>query len=110
MAAVANLVDAKITVVRNALEALGNEDALNALESVLDLSSLERELIEDGARRRTFALLQVQEGLSKLRAVDDVAMIVDRAPRELVQSCRIRSRRSLSRARRPNGHGVRLFR
>lgn len=87
MAAVANLVDAKITVVRNALEALGNDDALNALESVLDLSSLERELIEDGARRRTFALLQVQEGLSKLRAVDDVAMIVDRAPRELVQSC-----------------------
>ena len=87
MAVVADAVDAKITVVRNALEALGNEDALNALESVLDLSSLERELIEDGARRRTFALLQVQEGLSKLRAVDDVAMIVDRAPRELVQSC-----------------------
>ncbi|WNG93926.1 LuxR C-terminal-related transcriptional regulator [Mycobacterium sp. ITM-2016-00318] len=87
MAVVADAVDAKITVVRNALETLGNEDALNALESMLDLSSLERELIEDGARRRTFALLQVQEGLSKLRAVDDVAMIVDRAPRELVQSC-----------------------
>lgn len=87
MAVVADAVDAKITVVRNALEALGNEDALNALESVLDLSSLERELIEDGARRRTFALLQVQEALSKLRAVDEVAMIVDRAPRELVQSC-----------------------
>ena len=87
IAVVAEAVDAKATAVRNALEALGDEDALNALESVLDLSSLERELIEDGARRRTFALLQVQEGLSKLRAVDDVAMIVDRAPRELVESC-----------------------
>ena len=87
MAVVAEAVDAKATVVRNALEALGDEHALNALESVLDLSSLERELIEDGARRRTFALLQVQEGLSKLRAVDDVATIVDRAPRELVESC-----------------------
>lgn len=87
IAVVAEAVDAKATAVRNALEALGDDDALNALESVLDLSSLERELIEDGARRRTFALLQVQEGLSKLRAVDDVAMIVDRAPRELVESC-----------------------
>ncbi len=87
MAVVAEAVDAKATVVRNALEALGDENALNALEAVLDLASLERELIEDGARRRTFALLQVQEGLSKLRVVDDVATIVDRAPRELVESC-----------------------
>ncbi|WP_372452852.1 LuxR C-terminal-related transcriptional regulator [Mycolicibacterium xanthum] len=84
---VAEAVDAKATVVRNALESAGDEDALNALDAVLDLASLERELIEDGARRRTFALLQVQEGLSKLRVVDDVATIVDRAPRELVESC-----------------------
>ena len=87
VAVVAEAVDAKATVVRNALEALGDETALNALEAVLDLASLERELIEDGAGRRTFALLQVQEGLSKLRVVDDVATIVDRAPRELVESC-----------------------
>lgn len=87
MTAVAEAVDAKVTLVRNALEALGDDDALNALDAVLDLASLERELIEDGARRRTFALLQVQEALSKLRVVDDVAMIVDRAPRELVESC-----------------------
>lgn len=87
MTVLAEAVDAKVTVVRNALEALGDEDALNALDGVLDLASLERELIEDGARRRTFALLQVQEGLSKLRVVDDVATIVDRAPRQLVESC-----------------------
>ncbi|MEO3760825.1 LuxR C-terminal-related transcriptional regulator [Mycobacterium sp. B14F4] len=87
MAVVAEAVDAKATTVRKALEALGDEHALNALDAVLDLSSLERELLEDGARRRTFALLQVQEGLSKLRVVDDVATIVDRAPRELVESC-----------------------
>lgn len=87
MAVVAEAIDAKATVVRNALEALGDARALNALEAVLDLSSLERELIEDGAARRTLALLAVQEGLSKLRAVDDVATIVDRAPRELVESC-----------------------
>ena len=87
MAVVAEAVDAKAAVVRNALEARGDARALNALEAVLDLSSLERELIEDGAARRTLALLAVQEGLSKLRAVDDVATIVDRAPRELVESC-----------------------
>lgn len=87
MTALAEAVDAKVTVVRNALEALGDDDALNALDGVLDLASLERELIEDGAQRRTFALLQVQEGLSKLRVVDDVATIVDRAPRQLVESC-----------------------
>ncbi|MDZ4264198.1 MAG: LuxR family transcriptional regulator, partial [Mycobacterium sp.] len=87
MTVVAEAVDARATVVRNALELVGDEPALNALEAVLDLASLERELIEDGARRRTFALLQVQEGLSKLRVVDDVATIVDRAPRELVESC-----------------------
>lgn len=87
MAVVGEAVDAKASIVRAALEALGDDEALNALDAVLDLASLERELIEDGARRRTFALLQVQEGLSKLRAVDDVAMIVDRAPRELVESC-----------------------
>lgn len=87
MAVVAEAVDAKATVVRNALEGLGDENALNALDSLLDLASLERELIEDGARRRTFALLAVQEALSKLRVVDDVATIVDRAPRELVESC-----------------------
>ncbi|QIV85511.1 GAF domain-containing protein [Mycolicibacterium frederiksbergense] len=87
MTVVAEAVDAKVTVVRGALEALGDEAALNALEAVLDLASMERELIEDGARRRTFALLQVQEALSKLRVVDDVATIVDRAPRELVESC-----------------------
>lgn len=87
MAVVAEAVDAKAAVVRNALEALGDERALNALDAVLDLSSLERDLLEDRAKRRTFALLAVQEGLSKLRAVDDVATIVDRAPRELVESC-----------------------
>ncbi|UXA18966.1 LuxR C-terminal-related transcriptional regulator [Mycobacterium sp. SMC-4] len=87
MAVVSEAVDTKATVVRNALEACDDEDALLALEAVLDLCALERELIEDGARRRTFALLQVQEGLSKLRVVDDVATIVDRAPRELVESC-----------------------
>ncbi len=43
--------------------------------------------MEKDARRRTFALLQVQEALSKLRAVDAVTAIVDRAPRELVESC-----------------------
>ncbi|MGV7864239.1 LuxR C-terminal-related transcriptional regulator, partial [Mycobacterium kansasii] len=72
---------------RNALEAAGQLPATDALESLLDLCALERELIEDGAKRRTFALLAVQEALSKLRAVDDVATIVDRAPRELVESC-----------------------
>ncbi len=87
IAVVSEAVDAKATVVRNALEALGDERALTALDAVLDLSSLERDLMEDGAKRRTFALLAVQEALSKLRAVDDVAMIVDRAPRELVESC-----------------------
>ena len=39
------------------------------------------------ARLRATALLQVQEGLSKLRAVDEVAAIVDRAPRDLVECC-----------------------
>lgn len=95
--AVAEAVDHYAAVVRSALEAIGpaageddtvgKDDALAALEAVLDLSLLEREFIEDGARRRTLALLQVQEGLSKLRAVDEVADIVDRAPRELVESC-----------------------
>ncbi|OSC38965.1 LuxR C-terminal-related transcriptional regulator [Mycobacterium decipiens] len=87
IAVVAEAVDAKATIVRNALEAFGDAHALNAFDALSDLSSLERELIEDGAARRTLALLAVQEGLSKLRAVDDVAMIVDRAPRELVESC-----------------------
>lgn len=87
IAVVAEAVDAKASVVRNALEALGDECALNALDALLDLSSLERDLLEDRAKRRTSALLAVQEGLSKLRAVDDVATIVDRAPRELVESC-----------------------
>lgn len=87
MAVVSEAIDAKANLVRHALESCGDERALTALEAVLDLCSLERELIEDGARRRTFALLQVQEALSKLRAVDDVAAIVDRAPRELVESC-----------------------
>lgn len=85
--AVAEAVDLHATVVRDALEALGDERALAALEAVLDLSLLERQLIEDGARRRAVALLQVQEALSKLRAVDEVAAIVDRAPRELVECC-----------------------
>lgn len=85
--AVAETVDAQAAVVRDALEAVGDERALAALEAVLDLSLLERQLIEDGARRRATALLQVQDGLSKLRAVDDVAAIVDRAPRELVECC-----------------------
>lgn len=87
MAVVAEVIDAKAALVRNALAVLGDSRALDALEAVLDLSSLERELIEDGAARRTLSLLAVQEGLSKLRAVDDVATIVDRAPRELVESC-----------------------
>lgn len=87
MSVVSEAIDTKATEVRNALEAAGDEEAISALESVLDFCSLERELIEDGARRRTFALLQVQEALSKLRVVDDVATIVDRAPRELVESC-----------------------
>ena len=85
--AVADTVDAQATLVREALETLGDEGALAALEAVLDLSLLERQLIEDNARRRTLALLRVQEGLSKLRAIDEVAKIVDRAPRELVESC-----------------------
>lgn len=85
--AVADTVDAQATLVREALEALGDEKALAALEAVLDLSLLERQLIEDNARRRTLALLRVQEGLSKLRGIDEVAKIVDRAPRELVESC-----------------------
>ncbi|WP_158017039.1 LuxR C-terminal-related transcriptional regulator [Mycobacterium basiliense] len=87
MAVVSEAVDVKAAAVRCGLEALGDAHALNALDALMDLSSLERELIEDGAARRTLALLAVQEGLSKLRAVDDVAMIVDRAPRELVESC-----------------------
>lgn len=87
LAVVAEAIDAKASVVRNALEAAGKLSATDALESLLDLCALERELIEDGAKRRTFALLAVQEALSKLRAVDDVATIVDRAPRELVESC-----------------------
>ncbi|QLL05264.1 LuxR C-terminal-related transcriptional regulator [Mycobacterium vicinigordonae] len=86
-AMVAEAVDTNAGIVRAALEELGDARALNALEAVLDLSSLERDLIEDGAKRRTLALLQVQEGLSKLRAVEDVATVVDRAPRELVESC-----------------------
>jgi len=85
--AVAEAVDAQAAVVRSTLESLGDGVALSALESVLDLALLERELIEDGARRRTLALLQVQEALSKLRAIDEIATIVDRAPRELVESC-----------------------
>ncbi len=85
--AVADAVDVNAALVRSALESLGDDTALAALEAVLDLSLLERQLVEDGARRRALALLQVQEGLSKLRAVDDVATIVDRAPRELVASC-----------------------
>ena len=84
---VTEAVEAKATVLRAALERTGDVGALAALDAVLDLTALERELIEDGARRRTFALLQVQEGLSKLRYVDDVATIVDRAPREMVESC-----------------------
>ncbi|BBA88448.1 hypothetical protein MPSD_29690 [Mycobacterium pseudoshottsii JCM 15466] len=87
MAVVAEAIDVNAAAVRHALESLGDVHAVNALETLLDLSSLEREMIEDGAARRTLALLQVQEALSKLRAVDDVAMIVDRAPRELVESC-----------------------
>lgn len=85
--AVAEAIDAHAAVVRGALEGLGDERALAALEAVLDLSLLERELLEDGARRRTRALLRVQEALSKLRAVGAVDAIVDRAPRELVESC-----------------------
>ena len=85
--AVAESVDAQASVVRDALEAVGDERALAALEAVLDLSLLERQLVEDGARRRATALLQVQEALSKLRAVDEVAAILDRAPRELVERC-----------------------
>jgi LuxR family transcriptional regulator, regulator of acetate metabolism len=85
--AVAEAVDTHATLVRGALEALEDEAALAALEAVLDLSLLERDLLEDGARRRTLSLLQVQEALSKLRAIDSVADIVDRAPRELVESC-----------------------
>lgn len=84
---VADAVDLNASAVRTALEAAGDDQALAALEAVLDLSLLERELIEDGARRRTLALLQVQEALSKLRVVDEVAKIVDRATRELVESC-----------------------
>ncbi len=87
LAVVAEAVDAKVTRVRAALEAYGDEEALAEFDAVLDLTSLERELTEDVARRRTFALLQVQEGLSKLRYIDDVATIVDRAPQELVESC-----------------------
>ena len=84
---VADAVDGHAAVVREALEQLGDEKALAALESVLDLSLLERELVEDRARRRALALLRVQGALSKLRAVGAVDAIVDRAPRELVQSC-----------------------
>ena len=84
---VTEAIDAHSVVLRDALENVGDEVALGALEAMLDLSLLERELLEKDARRRTFALLQVQEGLSKLRAVDAVSAIVDRAPRELVESC-----------------------
>lgn len=87
LAIVAEAIDARAAIVRAALEARGEEHALNALEGMLDLCSLDHDLIEDGAKRRTFALLAVQEALSKLRAVDDVATIVDRAPREMVESC-----------------------
>lgn len=79
--------DAHSATVRGVLEELGDLHSLAALEAVLDLSLLERELLEDDARRRTVALLRVQEALSKLRAVGAVDAIVDRAPRELVQSC-----------------------
>ncbi|BBZ32449.1 LuxR C-terminal-related transcriptional regulator [Mycolicibacterium confluentis] len=85
--AVAEAVDAHSATVRGVLEELGDLHSLAALEAVLDLSLLERELLEDDARRRTVALLRVQEALSKLRAVGAVDAIVDRAPRELVQSC-----------------------
>ncbi len=85
--AVAEAVDAHSATVRGVLEELGDQHSLAALEAVLDLSLLERELLEDDARRRTVALLRVQEALSKLRAVGAVDAIVDRAPRELVQSC-----------------------
>ncbi|MDY6995474.1 MAG: LuxR C-terminal-related transcriptional regulator [Actinomycetota bacterium] len=87
MAVVTEAVEAKVTQLRAMLERLGDDEALTTLDAVLDLSALERELTEDGARRRTLALLGVQEGLSKLRYVDDVATIVDRAPREMVESC-----------------------
>ncbi|MFY1621236.1 response regulator transcription factor, partial [Micromonospora sp. WMMD736] len=84
---IADAIDGHATTVRHALEQIGDEPALGALEAVLDLSLLERELLEDRTQRRTLALLRVQEALSNLRAVDAVAAIVDRAPRELVESC-----------------------
>lgn len=87
LALVGEAIDSRAAIVRSALEASGNTGALSALDGMLDLCSLERELVEDSTARRTRALLHVQEALSKLRAVDDVAMIVDRAPRELVESC-----------------------
>lgn len=87
LAVVGEAIDTKVALVRSALEASGDERALDALDKMLDLCSLERDLIEDGTTRRTHALLHVQEALSKLRAIDEVAMIVDRAPRELVESC-----------------------
>jgi DNA-binding CsgD family transcriptional regulator len=85
--AVADAIDQHATVVRDALEAAGQSEALTALEAVLDLALLDRELLEEESRRRMNALLQVQDGLSKLRGVDTVAAIVDRAPRQLVESC-----------------------
>lgn len=87
LAVVGEAIDTKAAIVRSALEASGDARALDALDRILDLCSLERDLIEDGTTRRTHALLHVQEALSKLRAIDEVATIVDRAPRELVESC-----------------------
>lgn len=84
---VAEEIDAHATVVRTALEQLGDDRVVNAFETVLDLSLLDRQLLEARSQRRMLALLQVQEGLSKLRPIDAVAEIVDRATRELVESC-----------------------
>lgn len=85
--AVAEAIDAQATSVRHALEAHGDEDALAALEAVLDLGLLDRDLLEERARRRLEMLAGVQEGLSKLRSIHSVTEIVERAPRELVHSC-----------------------
>ncbi len=65
----------------------GDEEALAALEAVLDLALLDRDLLIEESHRRMNAMLQVQDGLSKLRGVESVAEIVDRAPRQLVESC-----------------------
>ena len=93
MAVVAEAVDAKATVVRNALEGLGDENALNALDSLLDLASLERELIEDGARRHRLCegdhLLRALGVLAEIGCLHDHSALVDAKEHGAVEAARL---------------------